>query len=46
MIKTETEILLEHSPSLSEFLGHIDSEFDGTYLRMFGATWSLVEPAT
>ena len=38
MIKTETEILLEHSPSLSEFLGQIDSEFEGTYLRMFGAT--------
>ena len=38
MIKTEAEILLEHSPSLSEFLGHIDSEFDGTYLRMFDAT--------
>ena len=38
MIKTEAEILLEHSPSLSEFLGHIDSDFDGTYLIMFGAT--------
>ena len=25
MIKTEAEILLEHSPSLSEFLGHIES---------------------
>ena len=36
MIKTEAEILLEHSPSLSEFLGHIESEFEGTYFRMFG----------
>ena len=37
MIKTEAEILLEHSPSLSEFLGHIESEFEGTYFGMFGA---------
>ena len=37
MIKTEAEILLEHSPSLSEFLGHIESEFEGTYFLMFGA---------
>ena len=27
---------LEHSPTLSEFLGHIESEFEGTYFRMFG----------
>ena len=37
MIKTEAEILLEHIPSLSEFLGHIESEFEGTYFMMFGA---------
>ena len=37
MIKTEAEILLEHIPSLSEFLGHIDSELEGTYFRMFGS---------
>ena len=36
MFKTEAEILLEHSPSLSEFLDHIESEFEGTYFRMFG----------
>ena len=36
MIKTEAESLLEHSPCLSEFLGHIDSEFEGTYFRMYG----------
>ena len=37
MIKTEAEILLEHSPSLSEFLGHIESEVEGTYFGLFGA---------
>ena len=37
MIKTEAEILLEHIPSLSEFLGHIESEFEGTYFMMFGS---------
>ena len=36
MIKTEAEFLLAHSPSLSEFLGHIESEFEGTYFFMFG----------
>ena len=36
MIKTEAEILLEHSPSLSEFLGHLESKFEGTYFRLFG----------
>ena len=35
MIKTEAEIFLEHSPSLSEFLGHIESEFEGMYFRVF-----------
>ena len=35
MIKTEAEIFLEHSPSSSEFLGHIESEFEGTYFGMF-----------
>ena len=28
---------LEHSPTLSKFLGHIESEFEGTYFRMFGS---------
>ena len=37
MFKTEAEILLEHSPSLSEFLGHIELEFEGTYFRMVGS---------
>ena len=35
MIKTEAKIFLEHSPSLSEFLGHIESEFEGSYFRVF-----------
>ena len=37
MFKTEAEIFLEHSPSLSEFLGHIESEFEGIYFTMFGS---------
>ena len=37
MIKTEAEILLEHSLSLSELLGHIESEFEGTYAKIFCA---------
>ena len=37
MFKTEAEILLEHSPSLSEFLGHIALELEGTYFMMFGS---------
>ena len=36
MFKTEAEILLEHSPSLSEFLDHIESELECTYFMMFG----------
>ena len=34
MIKTEAEILLEYSPSLSEFLGHIESEFGDSYFKV------------
>ena len=37
MIKTDPEIWLEHSPTLSEFMGHLESEFEGTYLRMFNS---------
>ena len=37
MIKAEAEIFLEHSPYLSEFLGHIESELEGIYLMMFGS---------
>ena len=38
MFKNRTRIWLEHSPTLSEFLGHIESEFEGTYFMMFGST--------
>ena len=30
MFKNRTRNLLEHGPTLSEFLGHIESEFEGT----------------
>ena len=36
MFKTGTRIWLEHSPTLSEFLGHLGSEFDDSYFWMFG----------
>ena len=38
MFKNRTRNLLEHGPTLSEYLGHIESEFEGTYFRMFGST--------
>ena len=38
MFKNRTRIWLEHSPTLSDFLGHIESEFEGTYFRMFGSS--------
>ena len=37
MFKTETRIWLEHGPTLSEFLGHLESEFDDSYFSMFGS---------
>ena len=37
MLKNRTRIWLEHSLTLSEFLGHIESEFEGTYFIMFGS---------
>ena len=37
MVKSWNIIWLEHSPTLSEFLGHIESEFEGIYFRMFGS---------
>ena len=37
MLKTETRIWLEHGPTLSEFLGHLDSECDDAYFYMFGS---------
>ena len=35
MFKTETRIWLEHGPTLSEFLGYLESEFDNVYFLMF-----------
>ena len=37
MFKTGTKIWLEHGPALSEFLGHLESEFDNAYFLMFGS---------
>ena len=31
MFKTEIRIWLAHGPTLSEFLGHLDPEFDDAY---------------
>ena len=36
MVKNWNIIWLEHNPTLSEFLGHIESEFEGIYFMMFG----------
>ena len=34
MIKTEIRILLAHGPTLSEFLSHLEQEFDNLYFYM------------
>ena len=36
MIKTEIRIWLAHGPSLSEFLSHLEQEFDNVYFYMVG----------
>ena len=36
MFKNRTRNWLEHGPTLSEFLGHIESKFEDTYFWMFG----------
>ena len=36
MIKTEIRIFLEHDPTLSEFLSHLEEEFDNAYFHMDG----------
>ena len=38
MIKTEIRIWLAHGPTLSEFLSHIEKEFDNVYFYMDGST--------
>ena len=35
MFKNRTRNWLDHSPTLSEFLGYIESEFEGIYFKMF-----------
>ena len=35
MIKTKTRIWLAHGPTLSEFLGHVEPEFDDAFFSMF-----------
>ena len=37
MIKTEIRIWLAYSPTLSEFLSHLEQEFDIVYLYMDGS---------
>ena len=37
MFKNRTRNWLKHSLTLSEFLGHIESEFDDSYLWIFGS---------
>ena len=35
--KAETRIWLVHGPTLSEFLGHLESKFDDSYFFIFGS---------
>ena len=37
MIKTEIRILLADGPTLSEFLSHLEQEFDNLYFHMDGS---------
>ena len=37
MIKTEIKILLAHGPTLSEFLSHLEEEFDNVYFYIDGS---------
>ena len=37
MIKTEIRIWLAHGPTLSEFLSHLEQEFDNVYFYMDGS---------
>ena len=41
MIKTEIRIWLAHSPTLSEYLSHLEQEFDNVYFYIDGFTLSL-----
>ena len=37
MIKTEIRIWLAHDPTLSEFLSHLEQEFDNVYFNVDGS---------
>ena len=37
IIKTEIRIWLSHGPTLSEFLSHLEQEFDNVYFSMDGS---------
>ena len=41
MIKTEIKIWLAHGPTLSEFLSHLEQEFDKVYFDIDGSFLSL-----
>ena len=41
MIKTEIRIWLGHGPTFSEFLSHLEQEFDNVYFYMDGSPCSL-----
>ena len=38
MVKTEIRIWLAHGPNLSEFLSHLEQEFDNVYFYMDGSS--------
>ena len=38
MIKTEIRIWLAHDPTLSEFLSHLEQEFDNVYFNVDGSS--------
>ena len=37
MIKTEIRIWLDHGPTLSEFLNHLEQAFDNVYFHLVGS---------
>ena len=41
MFKAGTRIWLAHGPTLSEFLGHLESEFDDVYFFMYDSPLRL-----
>ena len=41
MIKTEIRISIAHGPTLSDFLRHLEQEFDNVYFYIYGSPLSL-----